>query len=226
MNGLKDIKNTPDSILKNITVNEISESQLHQDISSAPKEKQDAFKLKQDAELKGAQNQAEQFNKDGKLNEVINNLNNPNQYQFGQGENRVSLGSLLDAELATKMIDTLVPTLFVLLLRYGAGLKINKSEIQATNKELLTMQPIVQKCMDAIIFNINNPFVALGLVGGVIYSSKAAEVATDKYLTKKDMEEKIKEPRMRVSTGGNPKGAGRHVTNCDCEKCQAKRKQL
>lgn len=193
MNNLTAVKETPDYLMKDITANiEISDSQLLKDLGTTgiPADKLDAFNLKAAAELKGM-----------KANDPIPNNNNPlsgDKMQFGTGQNKVNLGNIIDAELTTKMIDSLVPALFVLILRVGAGVSVKKSQLQASQRELETMQPIVQKCLEVIEFNINNPFVALGIVMGVVYSTKAAEIGVNKFMDKEEgIESDNSEPREK-----------------------------
>ncbi len=181
--NLTELKETPDYSLKDITVNEITEKQLANDLNNIAPDKLDAFKLKAKAELTDMNNSDKAFNAEGKAAEK---LLGSEKISIGTGENKVNLGSLIDAELATKMIDTLVPALFVLILRLGVGITVDKKELQASNKELEMMQPIVQKCLEVIEFNINNPFIALGVVMGVVYSTKAATIGVDKFMNQKD----------------------------------------
>ncbi len=175
MNNLAALKDTPDFTLKNLTA-EISEAQLFSDISGAT-HKENAFNLKAEAELKGIKTEET-------VNSILNNSVPNNKYQIGEGQNKINLGNLLDAELCTKLIDTLIPSLLVLSLKMGAGISVKKSQLQASPRELDAMKPIVQKCLEQIELNINNPFIALGIVMGTIYTTKAAEIGFDAYMGK------------------------------------------
>lgn len=211
VNNLKAFKDTPSEFLKNITVHEISERQLFEDINTTAGAKKDAFNIKAQNELNGIKNDSQSFNQNAGLNNAAQQATNPYMQNLGTGGNNVNLGSILDAELATKLLDNMVPLLFVLILRFGVGIKVNKSELQATLKERETLHPVVAKCLDSIQINLSNPWHALLLCVGVIYSTKAAEIGTNKFLDKKEMESQGFKEQGKAGevTTRNPRGAGR-----------------
>ncbi len=201
---LNQVKTTPDYLLKNITA-ELTDNELLKELGNTgiPPDKLNAFNLKAAEELKNITG----GDKGAATANNMNNIMSGDRVQFGNGQNKVNLGNMVDAELATKMIDTLVPALFVLILKMGVGVSVKKKDLQASQRELETMHPLVQKCLEVIEFNINSPFVALGIVMGVIYTSKAAEIGVDKVFTPErarndDSEPSEKKPRKPRSDAG------------------------
>ncbi len=84
--------------------------------------------------------------------------------------NTVSPGNI-DPRLAVTLLDTVLVAAFVLVLRY-AGKDAKKSELKATEAEKKQLEPILEKCLQQINWNIDNPWSALAVSALFIYGSK------------------------------------------------------
>lgn len=100
------------------------------------------------------------------------------------GQASVSLGGLVQAELAVNLMDAILPAAMVAGF-YALGVKLRKSELQLTQTEKNTLVPIVQKCLDTMLMNFNNPWNALGAALVIIYGSKAGEKGLVAWIDKK-----------------------------------------
>lgn len=89
--------------------------------------------------------------------------------QTEQG-NTVTPGNI-DPRLAVTLLDTVLVAAFVLVLRY-AGKDAKKSELKATEAEKRQLEPILQKCLSSVNWNIDNPWSALAVSALFIYGSK------------------------------------------------------
>lgn len=95
----------------------------------------------------------------------------------------VALGGMVKGEWAVDMIDAVLPAAIVAGF-YALGIKLRKSEVQASQGEKNTLIPIVQKCMDTVMLNFDNPWNALIVTLGIIYGGKAAEKGVVAYIDK------------------------------------------
>lgn len=86
----------------------------------------------------------------------------------------VPLGGLVDAKLAINLVDAVLPSALVLVL-YKVGVKLRKADLQLTEKEKDTLAPILNKCLDSLMINFNNPWNALGISLLTIYGAKIME---------------------------------------------------
>jgi hypothetical protein len=86
----------------------------------------------------------------------------------------VNLGSIVHGEWAVNIMDALLPAAMVAGF-YAFNIKLRKSELQLTEKEKQTVAPVMQKCMDNILLNFNNPWNALAWTLGGIYGGKLIE---------------------------------------------------
>lgn len=86
----------------------------------------------------------------------------------------VNLGSIVQGEWAVNIMDALLPAALVAGF-YAFKIKVRKSELQLTEKEKQTVAPVMQKCMDSILLNFNNPWNALAWTLGGIYGGKLIE---------------------------------------------------
>lgn len=93
---------------------------------------------------------------------------------IGQSGQSVSVGGLVDGKLAVELMDATLPSLMVFLL-YKIGMKLRKSDLQLTEKEKNTLSPIMQKCLESLMINFNNPWVALSVSILTIYGAKIIE---------------------------------------------------
>jgi hypothetical protein len=86
----------------------------------------------------------------------------------------VNLGGIVQGEWAVNIMDAVLPALMVAAFYYF-GVKIRKSELQLTEKEKQTIAPVMQKCLDSVLLNFNNPWSALAWTLGGIYGGKLME---------------------------------------------------
>lgn len=110
---------------------------------------------------------------DGAKIEPFSGLGTP-LAQPGTTGQSVAVGGMIDGLIAITMIDAILPAILVLIL-YKAGMQLKKSDLQLTEKEKGTLGPILQKCLDQLLINFNNPWVAFGVTYIVILASKVVE---------------------------------------------------
>lgn len=118
----------------------------------------------------------------------------------------VSLGGMVQGEWAVAMIDSVLPALLVAAM-YAGGIKLRKSELQMTEKERSTVAPIMQKCLDSILLNFDNPWSALAMTMGFIYGGKLMEKGLVGWIDKaqeKKQDEALKERIAAADLAANP----------------------
>src|SRR5581483_25825 len=96
----------------------------------------------------------------------------------------VNLGGIVAGEWAVNIIDAMFPAALVALM-YSFGIKMRKTEMQLTAGEKNTLAPIMQKCLDSILVNFNNPWNALAITMGAIYGGKVMEKGLVGWIDKK-----------------------------------------
>jgi len=128
------------------------------------------------------------------------------------GTTKVRVGEMFSGETAIGLIDALLPSLMVVLLKY-MKLNVRKAELQLTSDEKKTLGPILKNCMDTINLDFSNPWVALSVTAGIIYGSKIIEKAGVGILDKKSekMDNEKKKSKDDIQPSGtepaNPKMA-------------------
>lgn len=103
---------------------------------------------------------------------------------------RVNLEGVLPAKTGVMIIDNLLPLGFSMLLKLLFDVKVKKSQLQLTETEKKTVEPIIAECMKTINIDFSNPWVALTFALTTIYGSKAAELGFDAYEKKSEAKEK------------------------------------
>jgi hypothetical protein len=96
----------------------------------------------------------------------------------------VPVGGLIDGKLAVELMDALLPSLLVALMA-AIGAQMKKTDLQLTAREKSTLEPLMQKCMDQLMINFQNPFAALGVSMLVIYGAKVTEHGVIQIIDKK-----------------------------------------
>lgn len=109
----------------------------------------------------------------------------------------VSLGGIVQGEWATNIMDAVLPAAIVFGLHYF-GIKLRKSEVQLTEKEKQTVAPIMQKCLDNILLNFNNPWAALAWTLGAIYGGKLIEKGGIQWLEGKEQDREDEALKAKV----------------------------
>lgn len=118
----------------------------------------------------------------------------------------VSLGGLVQGEWAVNIMDALLPAAFVAGL-YALGMKVRKSELQLTQGEKQTIAPIMQKCLDQILINFNNPWNALAVTVGAIYGGKLMEKGLIQWIDKsqeKQQDDVLKQKIAAAEVAADP----------------------
>lgn len=95
----------------------------------------------------------------------------------GQGSgagSQTNAGAFISGKIALTAIDAVIPALIVFAFS-RAGIVVRKSDMQLTPRETDNLTPIVQKCLDSLMINFDNPWVALAVMSIAIYGSKALE---------------------------------------------------
>lgn len=85
-----------------------------------------------------------------------------------------SVGSLVGGEMALNLLDAVLPGLIVAGF-HAMNVQLAKSDMQLTAKEKEVIAPVLQKCLDTININFNNPWVMLGVTTGIVYGGKITE---------------------------------------------------
>lgn len=116
----------------------------------------------------------------------------------------VSLGNMLDAKLAVELLDAVLPAVLVVLMKYiGASMK--KADLQLTEKEKKTFEPVIKACLDQLMINFSSPWTALAVTATVIYGAKLTEKGFVQMLDKKSAEKEFK--KMEVAAEPERTGA-------------------
>lgn len=127
---------------------------------------------------------------------TITGLSGPSALPGGSGAS-VSMAGLVDAKLAVDLMDAAVPAALVWLC-FKIGMKLKKSDLQLTEKEKNTLAPIVQKCLEQLMINFQNPWVALSVSLLTIYGSKIAEKGAFQFFENK--QKKIEDAAKQQET--------------------------
>lgn len=101
----------------------------------------------------------------------------------------VALGGMIQGKVAIDLMDALLPSIIVLAF-HRFGLSVKKSQMQLTQGEKNTLEPIVNACLNSINLDFSNPWAALSVTLLVIYGGKAIEIGGAGWLDKKAAESK------------------------------------
>ena len=104
---------------------------------------------------------------------------------------RLNLGSIFDAKLGVSLLDTIIPTLLVIVMRRSANVKISKTRFSLSASEKETIQPVLQNYLNSINFSVDNPLNALLITVGVIYGSKTLDVFSVEVLEKTESDKPV-----------------------------------
>lgn len=126
----------------------------------------------------------------------------------------VALGGMVQGKLVVDLMDALIPAAIVLVF-HRFGLSVKKSQMQLTQGEKNTLNPIVEACLNSINLDFSNPWSALSITLLLIYGGKALEVGGTGWLDKKAGESKpFEAPKpvapvkpMTVVSGGQAKSS-------------------
>lgn len=135
----------------------------------------------------------------------------PGMAAGGPAGSSVALGGMIQGKVAIDLMDALIPAVLVLLF-HRFGISVRKSQMQLTQGEKNTLEPIVSACLNSINLDFSNPWTALCVTLLVIYGGKALEVGGAGWLDKKTNETKpFEQPKpaapvvpMNVAKGPEP----------------------
>lgn len=136
-----------------------------------------------------------------------------NSQQFTPPPQDLNIGSFIDEKVAVEFIDIGVPTLIGVLLRATMGVKVNKSQLQATNGEKELLYAPTKAVLQQWNVKVTNPFEALAYSVLCVYGSKTALVMTDEALKPKPQQRAINSDDFTDLNNIPRKGRGRPRKN-------------
>jgi hypothetical protein len=186
---LKDFKEVPSEFLNEV---EISESDFLNEMQKGtePLEEEPKEELK------------EETKKEDNFFEFSNPYEKEKENSEANNESgSIDLGSLLSAELATNLVDTIVTSVLISSVSL-VGVDIDKKNVQLDIKERKTLHPIIEKCLKEINFDFKNPFELLAFVMLIIYGSKLMPYygKIGEGISKKMKGEKPKEVKVKAAS--------------------------
>lgn len=126
----------------------------------------------------------------------------PNPPPFFEGARpgqSIPANQLVSGEIAFALVDKALPIGLAYVLSM-LDVKASSKELQATAAEKKTIIPVLERAMEELKVNFDNPWIALGAVLFAIYGGKAAEI----YMTRE------KEPKIASNSYTEAKkGRGR-----------------
>lgn len=130
------------------------------------------------------------------------------------GNSTVAVGGMIDGKLAVKLMDSVLPAVFILLFNQ-IGMKMRKSDLQLSAGEIDTIAPVMKAWLDTMMINFNNPATAFFCTVGIIYGSKIMEKGGVQWLDEKNAKKEMQSLAKRAKDA-------QVVTN---EKMQAQAKE-
>jgi hypothetical protein len=122
------------------------------------------------------------------------------------GKTNVKASEIVSGELGVDILDKIFQVILVVGSRQLLGKEVPKKQFALNASEKNILAPILEKCMNQLNINFDNPFVALAVSAGFIYGSKMIEVANDETIP--NAVKKVKQaaekahPNPQQSTGG------------------------
>ena len=132
-----------------------------------------------------------------------------NEFNFNSFENgapipnpegpstNVNVKEIVSGELATDLINRILPVVLALAARRFLDLDVSKKQFELNASEKNTIAPIMDKCLSTLNVSFENPFMALALSMGFIYGSKFIDIANNPDLQKAT--EKVKKEAKTAS---------------------------
>lgn len=130
----------------------------------------------------------------------------PNVNDTNANVKKNRLGKLMGGSFAVDLVDMILPSLVILLMRY-MGYAMDKKDIQLSKSEKETLSPAVQDCLDDINIDFNNPWVNLSIMLGIVYGSKMIDKGVNiKKIDKAKPKEEKKTMSEAVAAAANDAG--------------------
>jgi hypothetical protein len=103
------------------------------------------------------------------------------------------LDDVLDSEVAISLMDSIIPSAFVLLIRF-VGYNLKKEYIQLSAKEKKALVPAMNKLLSSVKLDFSNPYINFAVVLGIVYGSKIIDSIPnfEKITNKKDESNSVK----------------------------------
>lgn len=154
------LKNVPNSVLNDVTVNDTELDEL----------KKHTVGTDGDTVNSNSSNTVQQPS--APYSTVENGANGGN----GGGKKKVDLSKLISGSKAVDLIDFIVPALFVKIIENTTGKNIDAKELKASKDEKEILVPLVSDFMASINLELT-PATALLIGLGFIYGTKAVELS-------------------------------------------------
>jgi hypothetical protein len=197
-NKLPIFASLPNSELSNLSVDKVEEKVTNKPRSIDSEFNETNQHTKQTQETGTNTDNTDNSENTAKKNDIINDTN------ANVKKNR--LGKLMGGSFAVDLVDMLLPSLVILLMRY-LGFAMEKKDIQLSKSEKETLSPAVQDCLDDINIDFNNPWVNLSIMLGIVYGSKMIDKGTSiKKIDKSKPKEEKKSMAEAVASAVNESG--------------------
>ena len=188
---LEDFENIPSELLETV-----SENDFFQTLNSGQDAQQKAQAPKNPAPEVKEENffsQSQNFEMPGEAAEP--------------GKTNVKADEIISGELATELLNKILPVLLSLGVERFLNIKAPKKNFELTASEKSTISPILDKCLSTLNISFENPFIALGLSLSFVYGSKIIDVANNPELAKT-----VKQSAAKVTNASNPAPTGKAGT--------------
>lgn len=116
------------------------------------------------------------------------------------GGHSLNVGGLMSGKLVTQLMDAIIPALATALLYKLAKIRLKKSELQLSAKEIDIIAPIMQDCLNTVNANMSSPWQSLAVALLVLYGSKIGEKSIMQWIDKMKEPEPEKEAPEPVKT--------------------------
>lgn len=98
---------------------------------------------------------------------------------MGSQNTNVKAGEIISGELATELLNRILPVLLSIGVERFLGYKAPKKNFELTAAEKSTISPIIDQCLSKLNISFENPYVALALSMSFIYGSKVIDIANN-----------------------------------------------
>lgn len=163
-------------------------------LSDEPKNEGDISQLR--SIEKELQDTKTHINNTSNSGDNTDNIPNPDQ-KPGEGEDisvdqptkKNRLGKLMGGTFAVDLVDMLIPSLAVYLIRL-IGYEFEKKHLQLTKQEKEALSPAVQDVLDEISLDFSNPYINLGVMIAIVYGTKVIDKLPELKKKKEPKEER------------------------------------
>jgi hypothetical protein len=125
---------------------------------------------------------------------------------IGPENTNVNAREIISGELATDLMDKILPVIVSIVARKFMDLEVPKKQFQLTASEKSTIAPIMDKCLSTLNISFENPFYALLASLTFIYGSKVIDIANNPEFTQ--AAKKVTKATKDAHRPENPQPAG------------------